>query len=58
MKDIRRRKEKENKEMQCVLCQANFGIWIDNLKTSAENKEKLRQDFLKYCPVCTRKDES
>jgi len=57
MKKIKIRKEIEKKNMQCIVCQANFEVWLDNLKASSEREEKLRQHLLSYCPVCTRKDE-
>ena len=51
------RKKTEKNNMQCIVCQANFEVWLDNLKTYSEREEKLREHFLSYCPVCTRKDE-
>jgi len=57
MKNIKIRKNKENKDMQCVVCQANFDVWLDNLKLNPEREEKLREHLLSYCPVCTRKDD-
>jgi hypothetical protein len=58
MKNIKTRKIKEEKRMQCVLCQANFEVWLDNLKPNPEREEILRKHFLGYCPICTKKDES
>ena len=58
MKKIKIRKLTEKNNLQCTLCQANFEVWIDNLKLASEREEKLREHLLSYCPVCTRKDES
>jgi hypothetical protein len=55
-KNIKVRKAKENKKMQCVLCQANFEVWIDNLKADEGKEEGLRQHLLSYCPACTKKE--
>lgn len=57
MKKIKTRKDTEKNNMQCIVCHANFEVWLDNLKISLEREEKMRQRLLSYCPVCTRKDE-
>ena len=56
MKNIKTRKNTEKKNLQCVLCHANFEVWVDNLKIVAEREEKLRGHFLSYCPACARED--
>lgn len=58
MKNIKIRKKAENKKMQCVLCQANFEVWLNNMSASPEREEQLRKHFLNYCPVCTREDNN
>lgn len=58
MKNIKTRKTKEKKLLQCTLCQANFEVWLDNMKPSQDREESLRKHFLNYCPVCTKKDEA
>jgi hypothetical protein len=55
MKKIKTRKLTENKELNCVLCQANFELWIDSLKLNQKKEEDLKEKFLKYCP-CPLKD--
>lgn len=57
MKSVKTRKTKEGGDMHCALCQANFQVWVDNLKVNPEKEDALRKHFLSYCPVCTRKDE-
>ena len=57
MKNIKIRKKIENNKAECVLCQANFEVWLNNLKLSEERREKISQHLLSYCPVCTRKGE-
>lgn len=42
------------KNMQCALCQANFEVWIDNLKADPEREEKMRERLLTYCPACAK----
>ena len=54
MKKIR--KDRENKNLQCVVCHANFEVWLDNLKPGSEREEKLRGHLLSYCPACARED--
>jgi len=54
MKKIETKKKTKGKNMQCILCQANFQVWLDNLNIKEERKEKISQHFLKYCPVCTK----
>jgi len=56
MKNIKTRKCAEKKNIQCALCQANFDVWLDNLKPGSEREEKLRGHLLSYCPACTRED--
>jgi len=49
---------KEKKSVQCMLCQANFDVWLDNEKMNPEKEEKTRQHLLSYCPVCSRADSN
>ena len=57
MKNIKISKKTEKKRTECILCQANFEVWLNNIKLPAEREEKLRQHFLGYCPICTKIDE-
>jgi hypothetical protein len=54
MKKIESKNKKNKKNMQCVLCQANFEVWVSNERMP---EEKLRSHFLSYCPACTRAGE-
>ena len=54
MKKIESKNKKNKKNMQCVLCQANFEVWVSNERMP---EEKLRLHFLSYCPACTRAGE-
>ncbi|OGZ90314.1 MAG: hypothetical protein A2599_03280 [Candidatus Staskawiczbacteria bacterium RIFOXYD1_FULL_39_28] len=49
-------KKIKNTKKQCSLCSAEFEVWLNNVKTSEDRKEKISQHFLSYCPVCTRQD--
>lgn len=52
MKNISKKsKEVENR---CGVCEANFEIWLNNLRASDERKEKISEHLLSYCPVCSR----
>jgi len=57
MKKIESKNKKNKKNMQCVLCQANFEVWVSNERMPEEKEEKLRLHFLSYCPACTRAGE-
>jgi len=56
MRNIEIKKKIKRKTMQCILCQANFQTWLNNLELSDERKEKISQHFLDYCPACTKFD--
>jgi hypothetical protein len=47
-------KKSKNKNMQCTLCQANFQVWLNNLRANEERKEKIESHLLNYCPACRR----
>jgi hypothetical protein len=51
-------KKRAIKNMQCVLCQADFQAWLENLNLPEERKEKISKHFLEYCPVCTKKPKN
>jgi len=55
MKKVELKDKTKNKDMQCVLCQANFQAWLDNLQAKEDRKEKISSHFLEYCPVCVNK---
>ena len=43
--------------MQCSLCSAQFEIGLNNSRMPEERKDKIKEHFLGYCPVCARLDE-
>lgn len=47
-------KKTKSREVQCTLCQANFQVWLNNLKMNEERKEKIETHLLSYCPVCRK----
>jgi len=42
---------------QCGSCTANFEIWVDNSRLNQDREEKIRRQFLSYCPVCAKVSE-
>jgi len=47
-------KKFKSAQKQCGFCTANFEIWLNNSKLSEDKKEKISQNFGKYCPICVK----